>query len=285
MGRSTRQFAVSRPVHPMLAGLKAMLRLCVKLRLLWIILLSFLFLSGCVKYDVGINYDSQTRGEIVQQIRVSDRLTTFSGSVVQDWLKSIEQRSRQLGGRVRRIGNQELAVTIPFNNGKELEAKFNEFFQATAQPKPQTDTATSIDLPEIESHLRIQESNFLLLQRNRLVYDLDLRPLGVLSSDGNLLVSPGSLLELEFRLNTPWGARTPNAANLLQPEFKQRGHQLIWTLQAGQDNHLEAIFWVPSPLGIGTLFIIVLVAAGMFLKTQLIDPVAIEPSPNALSES
>ncbi|MBE9179850.1 DUF3153 domain-containing protein [Oculatella sp. LEGE 06141] len=257
------------------------MRLLVKLRLLWIIAIAFLFLSGCVQYDVGIHYASQTRGEIVQQIQVSDRLTTFSGSVVQDWLKSIERRTRQLGGKTRRTGDQSLTITIPFNNGKDLEAKFNTFFQPTPSEARSVSEA-GIELPEIESTLHLQESNFLLLQRNRLVYDLDLRSLGVLSANGNLLVSPGSLLELNFSLNTPWGARSPATANTLQPV--QQGNQLVWILQAGQANHVEAVFWVPSPLGIGTAVILLLVVAGAFLKTQL-APTLAEGGEVALSES
>jgi PBP1b-binding outer membrane lipoprotein LpoB len=77
----------------------------VRLRILWIILIAALFLSGCVKYDVGIHYDGQNHGEIVQHVRLSDHLTNFSDAA-QDWLHSVEQRTKQLGGRVKRLSNQ-----------------------------------------------------------------------------------------------------------------------------------------------------------------------------------
>ncbi len=105
----------------------------------------------------------------------------------------------------------------------------------------------------------------MLIERNRLRYDLDLRSLGVLSSDGNVLISPGSLISLEFRLKTPWGARSV-ASDKTIPQLRQEGGELIWQLVPGEVNHLEAVFWLPSPLGIGTLVIVFLVLLGTYLK-------------------
>jgi len=50
--------------------------------------------TGCVQYDVGVNFDSQTRGEIVQHIKLGDKLTSFSSETVGEWLKSVERRVR-----------------------------------------------------------------------------------------------------------------------------------------------------------------------------------------------
>uniref|UniRef100_A0ACD5GX71 Uncharacterized protein n=1 Tax=Desertifilum tharense IPPAS B-1220 TaxID=1781255 RepID=A0ACD5GX71_9CYAN len=53
-------------------------------------------LSGCVRYEVGVNFESPTHGEMIQHIKLADRLTSFSRTTAEDWLKSIERRTRQL---------------------------------------------------------------------------------------------------------------------------------------------------------------------------------------------
>ena len=238
-----------------------------RFRVVWMMLLASLLLSGCVQYDVGINFESPNRGEIVQHIKLDDRLTSLSGASAQQWLETVEQRTRRLGGKIRRNSNQEVTAIIPFSSGADLNTKFNEFLQ----PSTQKGTAKRAEpvLPEITSDFQLSQSNFLLLLRNRLSYTLDLRSLGVTSANGDLLVSPSSLLDLEFRLNTPWGARSiDTAANAISAERRQQGHELIWTLKPGQINHLEAAFWLPSPLGIGTVVIVFLVLGGWYLKYQ-----------------
>jgi hypothetical protein len=248
------------------------LQAIVRLRAIWLMLLVSLYLSGCVEYDVGIHFAHQAQGEIVQHVHIGEQLTSFSDTVAQDWLQSIKQRTRQMGGRVRQTSRQELVVTIPFNNGADLTQKFNEFFQFASQP---VDRNLQSDLPELRSELALTQSNWLLVERDRLIYDLDLRPLGLISTKGNLLVSPGSLLDLSFRLNAPWGVRNVTPASSSSPEVQNQGKQLVWMLKPGVVNHLEATFWVPSPLGIGTVAIVLLVIGGIYLKSQLFsDPLA-----------
>ena len=41
-----------------------------RLRVLWLIVVAGLLLSGCVKYDAAVNFESQHRGEIVQHIKL-----------------------------------------------------------------------------------------------------------------------------------------------------------------------------------------------------------------------
>jgi Protein of unknown function (DUF3153) len=228
---------------------------------LWVVLVSALMLSGCVHYDVGVNFDSPNRGAIVQHIRLDERLTSKG----QAWLDDVEKRVRSVQGNTQRLSDQEVLLTIPFGNGAELERKFNQFFSLAIASK-KSRTSRTPDLPKIDSHLTIQQGNFLLLQRTRLIYDVDLRSLGVQSSEGELLLSPGSLIELEFSLTTPWGARNIGATIV-----RREGNQLIWTLQPGQKNHLESAFWLPNPLGIGTLMIALLLAAGIYLKENKQD--------------
>ncbi|PSB34662.1 DUF3153 domain-containing protein [filamentous cyanobacterium Phorm 46] len=239
--------------------------------------LCLLTLTGCVQYDVGVNFDSQTRGEIVQHIKLGEKLTSFSSETVGDWLKSVEQRVKLLDGKTKRLSDREVLVSIPFNNGAELEDKFNQFYNPIAQTnKSRVASRLETDLPKFESHLSVKQNNLLLLLRNRLSLELDLRSLSLLSSNGSPLLSPGGLLELDFSLNTPWGAESiKTVAGALVPASYAEGKQLVWKLKPGEINYLEAVFWIPSPVGIGALIIALFVAAGSALKYQLLPAMGI----------
>lgn len=239
----------------------------VRLRILWVILLSSLLLSGCVRYDVGVNFQGQHHGTLVQHIKLEERLTNFSNSQVTDWLKSVERRAEQLDGKIKHLSKQEIVVTIPFSSGTELESKFNQFFNPVTKKKSKSKAVETVDLPQLNSKFQINQGNFIFWQRNRLSYDLDLRSLGVLSENGNVIVTPSSLLNLQFSLETPGRVRSvENSANAIRPEISDNGHQLVWTLQPGQLNHIEAVFWLPSPLGVGSLVIVLLVLGGFYVK-------------------
>ncbi len=259
-----------------LSWLDPVIRFLLRSRLVWVFLFASLMLSGCVKSEVGIDFESPNRGAIVQHIRLDERLTSFSSGTAKTWLDSIEKRVRRFQGKTRRLSNQEILVTIPFGNGEELEARFNEFFSPTISPKTRS-AQKELDLPKLDSHLSVQQGNFLLLQRHRLIYDLDLRSLGVLASDGSLLASPGSLIELGFGLTTPWGARNIIHRSKTPIATRREGKQLIWTLQPGKSNHLEAVFWLPNPLGIGTVLIVAIVAGGIYLRRTLPTPMVSPP--------
>jgi hypothetical protein len=238
-------------------------KIIAQLRMWGIVLLSSLILSGCVQYQVGVNFDHPNYGEIVQHIQLDERLIGLSGDSAKIWLDSIERRVKQLRGKAKRRSDREVTVTIPFKNGADLAEKFNAFFHYVDKENP--DNLTQTDLPPIDSQLSLKQNNFLLLVRNRLSFDLDLRSLSLISANTNLVVNPSSILDFEFSLNAPWGGRSIEPAENAIPAEKQ-GKQLIWRLQPGQINHLEAVFWLPSPLGIGTVFIILFVAVGIYLR-------------------
>lgn len=222
-----------------------------------------LFLYGCVDYDIGVQFDNPSQGKIVQHIQLAERLKRFSGATAQQWLDTIEERANQLNGQVEHLPNQGLVVTIPFSNHTDLESKFNQFFSPIQQNEG-TAIATA-DLPAITSHLNLTRNNLLLFERNHFYYDLDLRSLGVFSPNGNLLLSPGALIDLTFHLSTPWGARNIGSNSHIL-ENHQGSKDLVWQLVPGEQNHLEAVFWLPSPLGIGTLVIVILVVVGFYLR-------------------
>ncbi|BBD65404.1 hypothetical protein NIES4072_09210 [Nostoc commune NIES-4072] len=241
--------------------------------ILWLVLLTSLLLTGCVKYDVGLNFDNSNSGELVQHIKLGERLTSFSGDSVYEWLNSIERRARQLEGKTQRVSQEEIIVTIPFSSGRELQEKFNEFFNSRAnQASESVGSQSNSELPKIESNVLLEQNNFLLLVRNRLIYDLDLRSLSLIASKGNVLANAGSILDLEFSLKTPWGAKNIQLTETaIEPE--KNGNRLVWKLQPGELNHIETIFWLPSPLGIGALLIILFIWGGLYLRYNFMpDP-------------
>lgn len=235
-------------------------------------------LSGCVRYELGIHYFSQTRGEIVQQIRVGESVTSFNEAIARTWLQTLEKQAKSVGGSARRRSAEELTVRIPFHNGAELNERFNHFFAVLAEP-PAVDSGDTLPLPKISSHLGVQEQNFLLVQRNHLSYDLDLRSLRVIAPGGNVLVKPSTLLELDFSLDTPWGGAVQSGSVL--PRGATQGRHLEWHFTTADTNHLEVVFWVPSPLGIGTVIIVGLMLLGSALKALLLNRSATQ-SPEGL---
>lgn len=220
-----------------------------------------LFLGGCVDYDVEISFAHQHHGEIHQHLRLGDEFTNFNQQEAKNWLRSMEKRAKNLHGSAKRISAQELDVRIPFNNGQDMVEKFNRFFN----PEGQHLQAAELDLVQLKSSMAIAQRNWLLLERNRATLDVDLRALGVLSQQGNLILSPGSLLNLDVALQAPLGLNVvQNGGNTAVT--RQEGDRLIWTLEPGQINHLEVVFWVPSWVGLGTLAIAALLFGGYYLK-------------------
>jgi hypothetical protein len=241
------------------------------IRILIITFLTTILLSGCVKYEMGINFDSQTHGAIIQHIKLAQKLKTFSGEIVEEWLDSVEERVRELEGRTKRLSNSEIEAIIPINNARDLQEKFNKFFNPSNSDAVVNSTQSSeTNLPQLNSNLAVNQNNFLLALRNRLSLEFDLRSLSLISannaSDGG---SSESVLDLEFSLTTPWGFRSLEA-NGKTLAYLQDGKQVIWSLKAGEINSLDAIFWVPSPIGIGAVVIILFVSMGVFLKYQVL---------------
>lgn len=232
-------------------------------RLLPLLLCLCCLLTGCVNYDVGINFGEQHRGNIVQHIILGEQLTTLSQAEADRWLNSLEQRAKALRGKADRLSDQELVVTIPFGNGQELVDKFNQFFNPDPPKSRRSSQAEQLDLLNLKAELALDQSNWLLADRNRLRLTVDLRALGVLSNQGNIILSPGSLIDLQFGLQTPLGLNVlPSEADNL-PDSLSLGR---WQLKPGQVNAIEAVFWVPSYLAIATILIIALCLGGFYLK-------------------
>ena len=222
-------------------------------------------LTGCVDYDVGINFSTPYKGEITQHIKVSEKLNSFAPSESRRWLNSVEKRSRQLQGKIEKLNSQELLLTIPFGNGAELAQKFNQLFQTSIVPDA-TIPKGKADLIQLNSQVDLHQSNLIFVERNSIDLTIDLRALKVLTEQDRVNIDTDSLANLQFQLNTPWIARSISNSEYLQPVSNTFKKGLIWQLHPGQINHIKAVFWLPSPIGIGTGIIILLMIIGFLLK-------------------
>jgi Protein of unknown function (DUF3153) len=225
------------------------------------------FLTGCVRYDVGVNFPHQHHGEIIQHISLGQRLTSLSQTEATKWLNSIEQRAKLLNGTTKHISEREIIVAVPFSNGQELEEKFNQFFDPSSSFKVKNSSnLDDLKLLQLDSKLTVTEQDWFFLAQNNLKLTVDLRALGVLSEQGNIIVSPGSLVDIDFDLNTPFGGQSIDNESALNPTVEKIDNQLVWHLKAGEINTIQAVFWVPNYLGIGTIVIILLATLGYYLK-------------------
>ncbi|NEP16071.1 MAG: DUF3153 domain-containing protein [Leptolyngbya sp. SIO4C1] len=209
-----------------------------------------LCLTGCVDYDVGIRFDSQTHGVITQTLHLDQRLLAFNQASAERWLTQFEADARALSARVKRPEPETIQVRLPFYSGEDLVKKFNMLFGAG-------ETSLLRDLPgapQLASNLSLEQQNWLLALHNHLTYDLDLRQLQTQPAARQGVISNLQVLTLSFQLQTPWG---------LQQAANSSG---LWQLQPGQLNHIEADFWIPSPIGIGAAAIALLVGLGYFVK-------------------
>jgi hypothetical protein len=195
-----------------------------------LVLLVSLTLTGCVDAKTSIHFDRPQQGQLTQHIKLGSQLASAQG-----WLNQLEQQARRLHGQVDRVSRQELNFVVPFYGAQDLAKKFNQLFNLPGQSSA--------------AHLTVSSSNLLLLDRQRLTYDIDLSALGVQDDQGQMLLNAGSAINLAFDVSGPWGAS-------------------LQRLQPGQKNHLEATLWMPNPLGWGALVIGALVFAGTYYNSR-----------------
>ena len=217
------------------------------------LLLSLLLLTGCLQYDLDIQFDSQTHGQLVQQLHW--RGSAAANSDLQAWLEVLSDRAALVGGRTEFLDNQSFAITVPFNNGQELADRFNDFFQSAA-------TETPFTLPSgdpIQAEMSLQQGNWIFAIYNHLALRVDLTAVPDLTKTGLPLLQGQQLLDGHVTLTAPWVRSRAQA--LTQAES--------WSLVPGAVNTIEADFWVPSPIGIGAAVILLVVAIGYVAKYGL----------------
>jgi hypothetical protein len=212
------------------------------------LLLSLLLLTGCLQYDLDIQFDSQTHGQLVQQLRW--RGNVAANSELQEWLAVLSDRTDLVHGRTQFLDGQTFAITIPFNNGRELESKFNEFFKAADTPF----TLPSGD--PITAEMALQQGNWLFAIDNHLALRIDLSAVPDLATTGLPLLQGQQLLDGQVTLTAPW----------VRSRSQTLTDSETWSLVPGEVNTMVVDFWVPSPIGIGAAVILLVVAIGYVVK-------------------
>ncbi|MEL7510950.1 MAG: DUF3153 domain-containing protein [Cyanobacteria bacterium J06554_3] len=237
-------------------------------------------LSGCVDYDLGITFDSQTHGTITQTLHVSDRLLALNEGALPTF-ETFSARAKQLSGKVRRLDDDTLQITLPFHNGAQLVERFNAFYGDVPSSEDNSDgilvsspvkAGLLSDLPgapNVRSHLALQQDNFIFALRNHLTYDLQIDPAEAIANGQGF--NDIDWLTFNFSLQTPWGkiadSRDVPAAQEQPDEVEKT--RATWHLAADRPHHIEAIFWVPSPIGIGGCAIALLCLVGYLVKHKL----------------
>lgn len=248
-------------------------------RPLWqtLLLLLPLLLSGCLRYDLALRFDHQSHGQISQTIDLSDRGAALAQTTLAPWLEELKARSRPLGGHLS-ASPQTVTLTVPFGTAADLGDRFRQLFAAavspvlesvpTAEPSP-ADSPTYLQLPGWEPvpfALDIQQTNWLLASRTHLTYRLDLRQL---PPNGDDLADPAPWADLRFRLQVPWGLQLLPTAT---PPTQQNATGATWPLEPGEITTIDATFWLPNAIALGTLGIAALVLAGYGLRYRIFKP-------------
>ncbi len=84
--------------------------------------------TGCVNYDVGVHFPEQHYGEIVQHITLGEQLTTLSQAEADRWLKSLDQRARDLNGAYRSPVGANPSGNHPLWQWPGISAKIQSIF-------------------------------------------------------------------------------------------------------------------------------------------------------------
>lgn len=233
-----------------------------------------LLVTGCVNYDVGVNFNSPNSGKIVQHIRLNKQLLSLDRPDVRRWIDSIESRARQVQGKVKKSNPEELLVTIPFRNGKEFADKYNRLFHSDIPVTSAIARQDNPDIIKLDSQVLLQQNNLVLFERNVLDLSIDLRGLSILTQHDKIQQERDRLVDLEFKLDTSGIARAISGGDRLAPASNGLTKQLSWHLQPGQINHIEAVFWLPNPLGLGAIAIALLMILGFYLKYRRLPGVS-----------
>lgn len=222
-----------------------MAQLRVLIKLIAIAVLS-LCLSGCVDYQLGIQFDSQTHGTLVQTLHLDDKFVALNSEVRQQWLEVFIQEAKLFSGQVESLEDGTLQVKIDFNNGADLVKKFNQLF---AEDGLMTQVPGA---PPLLAHLDLTQKNWGLILQNYVHADIDLSALNADSAigDGRAL-DRWRTLDLSFQIDAAAASEQ-------------------WALRPGQVNSIDATFWVPSPIGIGAALIALLCAGGYGVRHGLL---------------
>lgn len=246
-----------------------------------------LITTGCVDVDFDIRFTEANHGTLVQTLRFDEGWQVWGGATTRDWLDRWADRARAAGGRITDRSDRRLQVEIPFHNGRDLQARVRALGQPLTTEDPSTDgadRATSqshradrrpddpIDRLAFPQTFELRQQNWLVAVRNQLHYEVDLRSLAAWGSDRLALVDPDSLLDWQVRLQAPRIA--PDSQHPGPPDRRS------WRLEPGQLNTIDAVFWVPSWLGMGSIAIVLFCAIGWWQWRSPVGAIEAEQGAN-----
>jgi hypothetical protein len=213
-----------------------------------------LCLTSCVKSDLEINFAGINSGEVIQRIELDRQIGSFARDAVLKWVESVAERVDKIQGTVAYPSDRELEIKIPFNNAKDLEAKLNRYLGS--------DSGST----GIKSRVKINQNNFIFLIRNHLTSELDLTDLALKTDNPKLNIDAIAKPDLSLSIRSPWGVKSLDRAETIAGKFDPELDRTNWTLATGKVDKIDAVFWLPNPLGIGGLIIIILGTLGYFIK-------------------
>jgi Protein of unknown function (DUF3153) len=211
-------------------------------------------LSGCVQYRLGLQFNWNASGMITQNLDIEPALVRLSGFPYEQFIRSIKKRTEGLGGKVDTIQEGKLGIQIPFKDPKELETKFNRFFndplvlafrsnQSYQSYQPIQYLPVQNTLPAPTAKFSVQTQTWLLVDAYTLTYDVDLTQTSLPLPSGNLLmINPAQLVNLEFALSLPFAPWQSNAT-------RNENGVLVWDVIPGQQNRITATFLLPNLWG------------------------------------
>lgn len=235
-------------------------------------LAAVVLLTGCVDLDTEVRFGEANHGELVQTLRLDESWQVWGGATAREWRDRWADRARSLGGRVLNRSDRTLTIAIPFHNGRDLQSTFRALSNPpTREPSPDADRADPsllVDRLVFPSEFQLHQQNWLIAVRNHLRYEVDLRSLAAVGGNQFALVDTDHLLRWRFGLRAPvlgdFGLDRWWRPDLAPDEHRPQRQQgrWVWTLEPGQRTVIEAVFWVPSAVGIGAIGIGLFCAIG-----------------------
>ncbi len=224
-----------------------------------------LLLSGCLQSDLTLRFDHHRHGQLSQSIHLGPRGEALLQGALADWFQDLTERTQALGGNLRSTPDG-FEWVMPFTTAVDLMTRFQQTWTETPVDRPTSTPVLQIPgLAAIPLSLEVSQRNWLLASRIHLIYDLDLQSLSPWLNPQTIGEGWGD--SLTWRLQVPWGwvALQPGSlpATVIGPK------QLLWSLQPGQSHHIDVVFWLPNPIGLGTLGIALLVLLGYFLRYRV----------------
>jgi len=233
-------------------------------RSLGLLLALALLLSGCLQSDLTLRFDHHRHGQLSQSIHLGPRGEALLQGALADWFQELTERTQALGGDLRSTPDG-FEWVMPFTTAVDLMARFQQTWAETPADRPASGPVLQIPgVAAMPLSLEVSQRNWLLASRIHLIYDLDLQSLSPWLKPQTM--AEGQADSLTWRLQVPWGvAVQPGSVRATVTSPKD----LLWSLQPGQSHHIDVVFWLPNPVGLGTLGIVLLVLLGYFLRYRV----------------